>query len=444
MIAGLSWDQRNKNMSTTNIVNEESCKGNEQEEMKSANPENEYMQKEFQAEQKMFIDTFNKLGRKINSAYKVVQNAKNIHKSIRDDITCALALFEQIQASKCSIADMINIKAANKRAKSPPQTKETQTNTYCPSEQIKEGKRGRIMRSKSPDCGNQSKKLITADTPRSTQNLINENVQPYQEEDEKTEWKIVKRKEKRKKKNTKSRKKHEIGEAMTIKANRDVTYADIIKEMKKNIDPVEMGIDIKTMRRTRTGDILISFNKGEGQVEKLSRAIGNTFGDDVTTRAVTKTCVVDIRDMDESTEEDDIRNALISATNVLPSEIKVLHVREAFGKTKQAIVQIPENVAASLLQSRKIRIGWVICRIRRKAKPTQCFRCLEYGHMASTCKGEDRSNLCKRCCNDGHKAKDCKEKVRCILCQKDGIGNFEHLIGSTLCANNRRERRRNV
>lgn len=145
----------------------------------------------------------------------------------------------------------------------------------------------------------------------------------------------------------------------------------------------------------------------------------DTFGDDVTTRAVTKTCVVDIRDMDESTEEDDIRNALISATNVLPSEIKVLHVREAFGKTKQAIVQIPENVAASLLQSRKIRIGWVICRIRRKAKPTQCFRCLEYGHMASTCKGEDRSNLCKRCCNDGHKAKDCKEKVRCILCQKD-------------------------
>lgn len=164
------------------------------------------------------------------------------------------------------------------------------------------------------------------------------------------------------------------------------------------------------MRRTRSGDILIKFNKGEGQAEKLTRNIGNTFGNDLTTRNVTKSYVVDIRDMDKSTEEEDITNALMSATNSKSAEIKILNVREALDRTKQALVQISESVAVPLLK-----------RIRRKIKAAQCFKCLEYGHMAKNCKGEDRSNLCRKCCKIGYKAKECTEQVRCILCQEKGI-----------------------
>lgn len=73
---------------------------NESEDINSKNSENSEMQRELQMEQKIFTDTLNKLGSKINSAYKVVQSAKNIDKSICDDVTCALALYEQLQAVK--------------------------------------------------------------------------------------------------------------------------------------------------------------------------------------------------------------------------------------------------------------------------------------------------------------------------------------------------------
>lgn len=49
-------------------------------------------------------------------------------------------------------------------------------------------------------------------------------------------WKKVKRKEKsnkKRKENINKKKIREQGEAITIKAYTDVTYADIIKEMKK-------------------------------------------------------------------------------------------------------------------------------------------------------------------------------------------------------------------
>ncbi|XP_037814629.1 uncharacterized protein LOC119605529 [Lucilia sericata] len=305
--------------------------------------------------------------------------------------------------------------------------------------------------SKSPDSEKQPKKRIAMETPRSTQPQVVEKEEAYKNEKEKAYknseengWKTVKhRKEKRKKEKTKTKIRFDQGEALTIKANTDATYADVLKEMKKNIDPSKIGVDIKTMRRTINGDILIKFNKGEGQAEKLTRAIGNTLGNNVTIKTVKKNCIVDIRDMDESTEQEDIISALKTVTDMVLTDIKILNVRESFGKTKQALVQIQEDAAAILLRNNKIRIGWVMCRVRKKDKAIQCFKCLDQGHMAKSCNGVDRTNICRKCCNSGHKFKDCKEEMRCIICQEEGLKNTKHYIGSMFCINNRRENQRN-
>lgn len=76
------------------------------------------------------------------------------------------------------------------------------------------------------------------------------------------------------------------------------------------------------------------------------------------------------------------------------AEIKVLNIRESFSKTRQALIQVPENIAVILLEAKKVRIGWVYCKVRKKAKPTQCYRCLDQGHRANDSKGKDRSSVC--------------------------------------------------
>lgn len=379
-------------------------------------------------EEKMFTETFTKLGAKLTSAYKVVQSAKNMHKSVRDDITCAMALYKQIkELKKTTTYPFIGL--TSKEVEVAKRTIGTQS-----IENKNEGKRSRAAQLDSPEGDRHPKKRITVETPRTIE-------APTIDTGDGNEWRRVNSRKKKKK--VKSMIKHNQGEAITIKPNTETTYADMLKAMKSNINPTEIGIEIKSMRRTRTGDILVQFNKGERQAEKLTRAIENTLGNDVTIKTVTKSCRIDIRDMDETTEKEDIQSALATATNVNEADVKVLNIRESYASTRQALIQVPENVAAILLQAKKVRIGWVICRVRKKAKPTQCYRCLDQGHRANECKGKDRSDVCKKCCLIGHKARDCKGQARCDICQDAGLEDVNHYIGSTICVNNRKDNQRN-
>ena len=259
---------------------------------------------------------------------------------------------------------------------------------------------------------------------------------------EPNEWEFAKNRKKKKKKILNKRQPafQVQGEAITIKASTSETYADVIKQMKNKIDPTEIGVEIKGIRRTKTGELLVNFKKGDGQAEKLRKALGNMLGDDVTVRTLTRSHTIDIRDLDESTDSLELINALMEATATEePSSFKILNIRNYFGGTKQALVQLPEHLAAPLLRTGKIRVGWIMCRIRIRVRTKQCYRCMDQGHIASQCKGLDRANICRRCCNPGHKLKEYTADLRCIICQEAGIENTGHYIGSVACVNNRRK-----
>ena len=81
--------------------------------------------------------------------------------------------------------------------------------------------------------------------------------------------------------------------------------------MKNKIDPTEIGVEIKGIRRTKTGELLVNFKKGDGQAEKLRKALGNMLGDDVTVRTLTRSHTIDIRDLDETTDSLELINALM-------------------------------------------------------------------------------------------------------------------------------------
>lgn len=71
--------------------------------------------------------------------------------------------------------------------------------------------------------------------------------------------------------------------------------------------------------------------------------------------------------MDESTEQYEIIDALIQALNVQQESLfKVINIRESYGKTKQALVQMPITFAMRLIKEKRIKIGWIRCRIRLK------------------------------------------------------------------------------
>lgn len=375
------------------------------------------------SEERAFIE----LGNKLNTANIIASGLKNTTKSIRDNLTSACALYKQLKEYREAIEiNPVVLRGESRQVHS----KATQVDPISPP---------------------QDRKRKVAKTPAAVKalqtlgeiNVLEETSAPDTPAAV-NEWERVSHRKSKRRKNEKNNKRREMrdqGEAITIKAKSTESYADVIKEMKRKINPTDIGVEIQGIRRTRAGELLVKLKKGEGQAEKLKSAIGNKLGEDVLIKAVTKNTIIDIRDMDESTDETDIVNALIEVTKVeQPTTFKILNFRTSFGGTKQALVQLPEHLAAPLLQARKVRVGWVMCRLRRKIRVTQCFRCLEQGHIASQCKGTDRGSLCRKCCNPGHKAKDCRAEAKCILCHESGSINVRHFIGSAECVTNRRNK----
>lgn len=380
---------------------------------------------------------FQELGEKLGAANSVMLGAKNIHKMLRDNITYAVALYEQLRGYREAFADN-PIKVQKDVVKV---SKAVQVNREDPIlKQTGREERSKRILSESPKVETPPKKQKND----RTMSIINEDRQlkdgnvPIAED-----FQIVRhRKGKREKKSSgrETERRRDSGEAIAIKTTEKMTYADIIKRMKTNVKPDEMGIEVKAIRRTQAGELLVKLQKGDGHAGKLKEALASTLGEEVTIRSVTKQCVMDIRDMDESTDEQDVLEALVKATKVEdPTAVKVLNLREAHGKTKQALVQVPTSVVPALLETGKITVGWLKCRIREKRRNSICFRCLEPGHLASMCNGVDRTNVCRRCCQPGHKARECKANKRCAKCEERGLQDTAHYIGGPRCVGNNKK-----
>lgn len=105
-------------------------------------------------------------------------------------------------------------------------------------------------------------------------------------------------------------------------------------------------------------------------------------------------------------------------------------LRTAFGETKVASVVVSEKAAKMLCELKRVRVGFVACRVVKNDYEERCYRCPEYGHLARVCKGPDRKDACYRCGERTHKIADCKNKKKCLKCGKEGhsIGNGCHEV----------------
>ncbi|XP_036322300.1 uncharacterized protein LOC118736311 [Rhagoletis pomonella] len=226
-------------------------------------------------------------------------------------------------------------------------------------------------------------------------------------------------------------------DAIIIARTGDMTYSDILRTVKKEEALQKLGESVSRIRKTVKGEILLQLK--ETQIKdtgELKSKIGRLLGDQAQIRALTHETMVEIRDLDEITTKENIAEAIrnqIKELNHL-NESAIKSIRAAYAGTQTAVVNLPAQEARLLLDAQKIKIGWVVCRVREKPNPKKCFRCLEYGHIARDCKNaEDRSQCCLKCGENGHFAKACDKKPHCRACKNQGRKNTEHQIGSWRC-----------
>nr|AMS38370.1 hypothetical protein [Bactrocera tryoni] len=226
-------------------------------------------------------------------------------------------------------------------------------------------------------------------------------------------------------------------DAIIIARTGNMSYSDMLRAVKKEDALKELGENVSRIRKTAKGEILLEMKKAQmkntGAYEK---EICKVLGDQAQIRALTHEVSVEIRDLDEITTKEDIAVAIRSQIKELNSfdENAIKTMRQAYAGTQTAVISLPAADSKRLLDAHKIKIGWVVCRIREKPNLRKCFRCLEYGHLARACTSEDdRSKCCAKCGEKGHFAKECDKSPSCAACKSSGKKETGHRIGSWKC-----------
>ena len=141
-------------------------------------------------------------------------------------------------------------------------------------------------------------------------------------------------------------------------------------------------------------------------------------------------------DVDPTVEEEEVAEAVRSCLREEPSSgVKVSLTRKPFRSTRKVFVRLEEAWALTLLKATHMKIKSVFSRVRRKTELNRCYRCLGFVHMATNCRGPDRSKCCWRCGEEGHVAASCSmETAELPLHRTRGDTPADHIPGTMRCA----------
>lgn len=142
----------------------------------------------------------------------------------------------------------------------------------------------------------------------------------------------------------------------------------------------------------------------------------------------------DRRDSDEFSKKLIAANSdLKNISDVAASDIKILYSRRAACRKSHLsdiVLRVSPQVRVAMLNIGRVNIDFGQSRVEDFVNVTQCFKCLEFGHLAKHCSNKE---VCSHCAGE-HTFKDCQEKTNeklcCTNCKKNDDKNSDRPANS--------------
>lgn len=186
-----------------------------------------------------------------------------------------------------------------------------------------------------------------------------------------------------------------------------MSYADMVRSVRTNIDNEELGVRVVSVKKTEEGELEL---KVKGKISALQNRI-NEKVPEVTTRHVKRTIVLHIRDLEEEVTKAEIEEGIKKALPLGGCEnVNTTSIRPAYGNTCNATIKLPEDMAKLIHKKGFVQIGLVSARVRIREETVKCFKCRNTGHTQKECTGEDMRDVCFTCRKKGHKRANCPNR----------------------------------
>lgn len=223
----------------------------------------------------------------------------------------------------------------------------------------------------------------------------------------------------------------QLSSTIVLRPNEGVSFADVVKELKSEVDPEAMGVHIRALNETKTAVKVVYSEKtngaGAGFFQKVKSIVQTTASCD------RKTEEVIIEGIESGCDEKAVQLALSECLTVDKEALTVGDIFRNRRGNRMTFVNMESSIARRAAEIRLIRIGWSTSRMRLKIEPDFCGKCKSYGHKANSCKNEPVDIRCRKCGKTDHKSAECDNEDFCHTCNVAG-----HRSNNTGCPTFRR------
>lgn len=188
------------------------------------------------------------------------------------------------------------------------------------------------------------------------------------------------------------------------------------EEIKKNINPSSLSINVSSVSNRRDGAIAIECGNDESSV-KMQNAIKEKMSEkyDIQIPEM-RNPKVRVCGMSEMMSSDVIIESIQAQNKIVFKVIKCIKVYQSPKNKKMfnAILEVDGGAFQELLCAKRINIQWDRCVIYEEINVKRCFKCWGFNHNAKKCTGEE---TCVKCAGNHSNKNDCdSENTKCVSC----------------------------
>lgn len=180
--------------------------------------------------------------------------------------------------------------------------------------------------------------------------------------------------------------------------------------IKKTIDPVDLKIGVKRLKKVSRGGVLIEVPT-QDEYDKLELEVQSNLvlKDKFKIRKAEKIKPeIIVYGLDDTIPNEEVIQRLESQNDALKEAEMKVEFRMKTKNGMNTIISINAEAFRKIIKIERVNLGWERFRIKEVLRPLQCYKCQMYGHLAKYCRNKQK---CSNCGDEEHIFKECNNSL---------------------------------